>query len=170
MSETEQALTEMLDVPAAPRVEIKILDDRLRGGKLPCFQTDMAAAVDLIACIDKTAFLEPMAPAIHISVGFALHIGDPHIAALVLPRSGHGHRKGLVLGNTVGLCDPDYQGPILLSVRNINAPFSGHLEIEPGERLAQLVFVPVVRPRFEVVEEFSVQTERAAGGFGSTGS
>ncbi len=151
-------------------MEIKILDPRLQGWGLPRFQSDLAAAIDLHACLDAAVELPPGGAARLISAGFALHIADPHIAALVLPRSGLGHKKGLVLGNLVGLIDPDYTGPILVSAWNREAAGTPPVRIEPGERFAQLVFVPVLRPVFTIVEEFSTATARGAGGFGSTGS
>ncbi len=104
-----------------------------------------------------------------VPAGFAVHLADPHLAALVLPRSGLGHRKGLVLGNTVGLIDPDYTGPILVSAWNRNPPGSGPLVLLPGERFAQLLFVPIMRPALRLVGGFSGQSARGGGGFGSTG-
>jgi dUTP pyrophosphatase len=104
-----------------------------------------------------------------ISAGFAMHIADPSIAALVLPRSGLGHRLGLVLGNLVGLIDPDYTGPILVSAWNRSPPQSEPVVLNPGERFAQMLFVPILRPRLSVVDQFSVESARGAGGFGSTG-
>ena len=104
-----------------------------------------------------------------ISAGFAVHIADPSIAALVLPRSGLGHRRGLVLGNLVGLIDPDYTGPILVSAWNRSPPGSEAIVLNPGERFAQMLFVPILRPTLRVVERFSVETARGPGGFGSTG-
>ena len=97
-------------------------------------------------------------------------MANPNLAALVLPRSGLGHKKGLVLGNLVGLIDPDYTGPILVSAWNRAAPGTPPVRIEPGERFAQMVFVPVVRPVFRIVEDFTTETVRGAGGFGSTGT
>ena len=102
--------------------------------------------------------------------GFAVHIADPGVAALVLPRSGLGHRAGLVLGNLVGLIDPDYTGPILVSAWNRTAPGSEPIVLQPGERFAQMLFVPVLRPAFRIVERFSAASGRGAGGFGSTGA
>jgi dUTP pyrophosphatase len=114
--------------------------------------------------------LLPQASPILISAGLAIHIADPNVAALILPRSGLGHNKGLVLGNLTGLLDSDYLGPVYISAWNRNAAGTAPIEINPGDRIAQMMFVPVVRPRFEVVVEFSGQSERGAGGFGSTGS
>ena len=129
----------------------------------------MAAAIDLHACLDAPLELRPgEAPAL-VSSGLAVSMGRPDMAALVLPRSGLGHRKGLVLGNLVGLIDPDYTGPILVSAWNRNATGSAPIVIAPGERFAQMLFVPVLRPRFTLVDAFSAPTARGAGGFGSTG-
>lgn len=148
-------------------VELKVLDARLHGWGLPRYQSDMAAAIDLHACLDAALTLESGAPPMLISAGFAVHMAAPGMAAMVLPRSGLGHRKGLVLGNLVGLIDPDYTGPILVSAWNRGA---APIILEPGERFAQMVFVPILRPRFTVVAEFSGASARGAGGFGSTGS
>lgn len=148
-------------------IELKVLDARLQGWGLPRYQSDMAAAIDLHACIDAPLVLVPgEAPAL-VSAGFAVHMGQPEMAAMVLPRSGLGHRKGLVLGNLVGLIDPDYMGPVLVSAWNRGA---AAITLEPGERFAQMVFVPILRPRFTVVEDFSTGSARGAGGFGSTGT
>ena len=154
---------------AAPTMEIRILDPRLRAWGLPRYQSDMAAAFDLLACLDGPAVLEPGAAPLLISAGFAIHIADPGIAALVLPRSGLGHRRGLVLGNLVGLIDPDYTGPILVSAWNRSPPGSEAIVLQPGERFAQMLFVPILRPALAIVDEFSVETARGPGGFGSTG-
>ncbi len=156
--------------PAAPPMEIKILDPRLHGWGLPRYQSDMAAAIDLHACLDAAIDIHPGDAPHLVSAGIALHMADPNLAALVLPRSGLGHKKGLVLGNLVGLIDPDYTGPILVSAWNRAAPGTPPVRIEPGERFAQMVFVPVVRPVFHIVEDFSTETTRGAGGFGSTGT
>jgi dUTP pyrophosphatase len=151
-------------------VELKVLDARLHEWGLPRYQTAMAAAIDLHACIDAPVTLHPGMPPALISSGIAVHLGDPGLAALVLPRSGLGHRKGLVLGNLVGLIDADYTGPVLVSAWNRNAAGEEPIVVLPGERFAQMVFVPIVRPEFRVVEEFSLVSERGAGGFGSTGT
>ncbi|WP_428483594.1 dUTP diphosphatase [Rhodopila sp.] len=152
-----------------PGVELKVLDERLRDWGLPRYQTAMAAAIDLHACIDVPRELLPGMPPCLISAGFAVHLRDPTIAALVLPRSGLGHRKGLVLGNLVGLIDADYTGPILVSAWNRSPAGEEPVVIKPGERFAQMVFVPIVRPEFRIVEAFSAPSERGMGGFGSTG-
>lgn len=149
-------------------VELRILDARLHEWGLPSYHSAMAAAVDLHACLDAPLALHPgTAPAL-VSSGISIHIADPGVAALVLPRSGLGHRKGLVLGNLVGLIDPDYTGPVMVSAWNRN-PAGEPIVLEPGERFAQMMFVPVVRPALRLVETFSGPSERGAGGFGSTG-
>jgi dUTP pyrophosphatase len=129
----------------------------------------MAAALDLYACVDAALTLQPQAPAQLVPAGVALHIADAHLAAIIVPRSGHGHRRGLVLGNTIGVIDADYTGPVLISVWNRSGLGTEPVVIEPGERIAQLLFVPIVRPEFRLVAEFSQVTERGSGGFGSTG-
>jgi dUTP pyrophosphatase len=154
----------------APLIEVRILDERLRTWGLPDYQSADAAAVDIHACIDAPLAVAPQQPAVLVPSGFAVHIGDPCIAALVLPRSGLGHKAGLVLGNGTGLIDADYLGQIFVSVWNRSAPGGEPVRIEPGDRIAQLVFVPIVRPGFTIVEAFSRTTARGAGGFGSTGN
>ena len=144
-------------------LDVKVLDPRLRDS-LPQYATAGAAGLDLRACIDAPVTLAPGATEL-IPSGIAIHLGDPGLAAIVLPRSGLGHKHGIVLGNLVGLIDSDYQGQIMVSVWNRGqAAFA----IQPMERIAQLVVVPVVQVRLNVVEEFAV-SERGAGGFGSTG-
>ena len=150
-------------------VELKVLDERVRAWGLPRYQSEMAAAVDLFACLDAPLAVAPDTAAVFVPAGIAIHIADPHIAAVIVPRSGLGHKKGLVLGNLVGVLDADYTGPVMISVWNRSAPGSAPIVIEPGDRIAQLLFVPVVRPAFEVVDEFSAPSLRGPGGFGSTG-
>jgi dUTP pyrophosphatase len=152
-----------------PIVEVKILDERVRAWGLPRYHSDMAAAVDLFACIAAQLVLEPQAPAQLVSSGISVSIGDPQIAGLIVPRSGLGHGKGLVMGNLVGLLDADYTGPLMISAWNRSRSGSEPIVINPGDRIAQLIFLPVVRPEFQVVAEFSKDSERGAGGFGSTG-
>ena len=152
-----------------PQIELRVLDPRLHGWGLPSFQTAAAAAVDLHACLDAPLALDAGAPAHLIPAGIALSIADPHIAALIVPRSGQGHKRGLVLGNTVGVIDADYQGPILISAWNRNPPGTAPILITPGERIAQMLFIPILRPTFTVTERFSDTTARGAAGFGSTG-
>jgi dUTP pyrophosphatase len=146
-------------------VQLKILDERI--GKeipLPVAGTPGSAAVDLRACLDEALVLEPGACEL-IHTGLAIHLGDPELAALILPRSGLGHKHGIVLGNLVGLIDSDYQGELLISCWNRG---EDSFTIQPGDRLAQLVIVPVVQASFDVVDEF-VDSDRGAGGFGHTG-
>lgn len=152
-----------------PGIEVKILDPRLHDWGLPKYQSDMAAAVDLHACIDAPLHVKPQEAAVLVPSGIALFMNDAHVAAMILPRSGLGHKKGLVMGNSVGLIDPDYTAQIYVSVWNRN-PSGDAIVIEPGERIAQMIFVPVVRPQLAAVDEFSGQTARGGGGFGSTGS
>lgn len=147
------------------KVELKILDPRIgREFPLPGRATPASAGVDLRAMLDAPLRLEAGADAL-IPSGVAIHIGDPDFCAVVLPRSGLGHKHGIVLGNLVGLIDADYQGPLMISCWNrSDAAFT----IAPGERIAQLVILPVVRAAFEVVDDFA-PSERGAGGFGSSG-
>jgi dUTP pyrophosphatase len=150
-------------------IEIRLLDERLRTWGLPRYQSELAAGIDLFACLAETLVLEAGTPAQLIPSGLALHIADAHVAGLIVPRSGLGHKKGLVLGNSVGVLDADYTGPLMISAWNRNAPGTEPIVIEPGDRIAQLLFVPIVRPAFAVVDEFAGSTARGSGGFGSTG-
>ena len=144
-------------------IAVKILDERLRE-QMPAYATPGSAGLDLRACLDAPLTVEPGSTHL-IPTGLAIHIGDPGHAALILPRSGLGHKHGIVLGNLVGLIDSDYQGQLMVSTWNRgNTSFV----LNPMERLAQLVIVPVVQVGFEVVDEFG-DSERGAGGFGSTG-
>ena len=129
----------------------------------------MAAGIDLHACLDSPLHLAPQSPAVLVGAGIALHMGDPGMAALIVPRSGVGHKRGLVVGNLVGVIDADYTGPIMVSLWNRTAPGTETIVIEPGDRIAQLLFVPILRPSFTIVEAFTRRTARGAGGFGSTG-
>jgi len=145
------------------RLDVKILDARLRD-LLPQYATPGSAGLDLRACVDAPLTLNPGQCEL-IPAGIAIHIADPGYAAVILPRSGLGHKHGIVLGNLVGLIDSDYQGQVLVSTWNRGAtPFV----IKPMERLAQLVVIPVVQVEFNVVDEFGA-SDRGAGGFGSTG-
>jgi dUTP pyrophosphatase len=144
-------------------IDIKILDPRMHD-QLPAYATGGSAGLDLRACIDAPLTLEPGATAL-VPTGLAIHLADPGYAAMILPRSGLGHKNGIVLGNLVGLIDSDYQGQLMVSTWNRSqATFT----LQPMDRLAQLVVVPVLQIGFNVVEEFE-STERGAGGFGSTG-
>ena len=145
------------------RLEVRILDPRIRSS-LPHYATPGAAGLDLRACLEAPLTLQPGDSQL-VPSGIAIHLGDAGLAAMVLPRSGLGAKHGIVLGNLVGLIDSDYQGQIFVSVWNRGkAAFT----IQPLERIAQLVVVPVVQVRFEVVEQFAASA-RGAGGFGSTG-
>ena len=150
-----------------PRIDIKILDPRLSdasGQYAPHYATAGAAGLDLRACIEVPVKLHPGETQL-IPTGIAIHLADPGLAALILPRSGLGHKHGIVLGNLVGLIDSDYQGQLMVSAWNrSDTPFT----IEPMERIAQLVIVPVVQAQFNVVSDFPA-SERGAGGYGSTG-
>ena len=150
------------------KVELNILDPRLPGWGFPSRGSSLAAGLDLHACIDRPLFLMPQKPAVLISAGIALRIGDPEWCALVLPRSGLGHQQGLVLGNTVGVLDADYEGPCLISAWNRNPDGEG-IAVQPGDRIAQLVFTRIARPQFVIVSAFSAGEGRGEGGFGSTG-
>ncbi len=152
-----------------PHIELKILDPRLNDWGLPRYQTAMSAGIDLHACIDAPLTLQPQAAAVLIPSGIAVLMNDPHLVAFLLARSGLGHKKGLVLGQAVGTIDADYAAQIFISAWLRTPPGSDPLTIMPGDRIAQLVFLPIVRPEFTVVDEFSAQTERGLGGFGSTG-
>ena len=167
----ERVLTEaVMPLNLRPRIEIKILDPRLNAWGVPCYQSAMAAAIDLHACIDAPLTIAAGTPALLLSSGVALHLADPHLAAIVVPRSGLGHKKGLVMGNLQGVIDADYTGPVMISVWNRSALGTEPIVIEPGERIAQMMFVPIVRPLFEVVAAFSADSARGNGGFGSTGT
>jgi dUTP pyrophosphatase len=146
-------------------IRLRILDPRLGSEfPLPAYATEGSAGVDLRACLDGPLTLAPGDTAL-IPSGMAIHIGDPGLAAVLLPRSGLGHKHGIVLGNLLGLIDSDYQGEVMISVWNRGSePF----EIRPGERIAQMILVPVVQARFEIVESFE-QSRRGAGGFGHSG-
>lgn len=145
------------------KLEVRILDPRIRG-MLPGYATAGAAGLDLRACLDAPLTLQPGDSQL-VRSGIAIHLGDPGVAAVVLPRSGLGSKHGIVLGNLVGLIDSDYQGEVLVSVWNRG---KRAFTVQPLDRIAQLVVVPVVQVKFDVVEEFAAST-RGGGGFGSTG-
>ncbi|MGA7801521.1 MAG: dUTP diphosphatase [Gammaproteobacteria bacterium] len=147
------------------KIQLKILDSRIGGEyPLPHYATDGSAGVDMRACLDADLVLAPGETRL-IPTGISIHIGDAGLAAVLLPRSGLGHKHGIVLGNLVGLIDSDYQGQVFVSCWNRG---SESFTIQPGERVAQMVFVPIVQAEFDVVEEFQV-SHRGAGGFGHTG-
>lgn len=149
-------------------VAVKLIDPRLAGWGFPHRGSDLAAGLDLHACLDEPLQLVAGAEPVLISAGLAVRIGDPEWCGLVAPRSGAGHR-GLVLGNTIGIIDADYEGPVLLSAWNRNALGSPDLTVTPGDRIAQLVFVRIGRPAVSIVTDFGGASGRGAGGFGSTG-
>ena len=144
-------------------VDLKLLDARL-AEQLPAYATPGSAGLDLRACVDAALVIEP-GQTVLIPTGLAIHIADSTLAAMILPRSGLGHKHGIVLGNLVGLIDSDYQGPLMVSCWNRGATA---FTIQPLDRIAQLVIVPVVQARFRVVPGFEA-SDRGAGGFGSTG-
>lgn len=145
------------------QIDLKILDPRIKD-QLPKYATEGAAGLDLRACIDSAITIQPRAAHL-VPTGIAIHLADPGLAALVLPRSGLAHKHGIVLGNLVGLIDADYQGQIMVSCWNrSDAVFT----LQPLERIAQLVIVPVVQASFNIVDDFEASV-RGAGGFGSTG-
>lgn len=146
--------------------QVRILDPRIgREIPMPTYATEGSAGLDLRACLDAPLTLQPDDTQL-LSTGLSLHIADPKLAAMILPRSGLGHKHGIVLGNLVGLIDSDYQGELMVSCWNRGQTA---FTIEPGDRIAQLVLVPVVQADFEIVEEFDASL-RGEGGFGSTGS
>lgn len=145
-------------------VDLKILDARLRDN-MPAYATPGSAGLDLRACIDAPLTLAPGEWQL-VPTGMAIHLEDPGYAAMILPRSGLGHKHGIVLGNLVGLIDSDYQGQLMVSAWNRSQTA---FTLQPMDRLAQLVIVPVVQPSFRVVEEFGAVSERGEGGYGSTG-
>ncbi|NIC41776.1 dUTP diphosphatase [Aquabacterium sp. A08] len=146
------------------QIDVKILDGRLRE-QPPAYATAGSAGLDLRACLDAPLTLAPNAWQL-VPTGMAIHLADPGYAALILPRSGLGHKHGIVLGNLVGLIDSDYQGQLMVSAWNrSDVAFT----IEPMERIAQLVIVPVLQARFNWVDDFGAATERGVGGYGSTG-
>ena len=144
-------------------IDLKILDPRMKE-LLPAYGTPGSAGLDLRACIDAPLVIEP-GQTVLVPTGLAIHIGDPGYAAMILPRSGLGHKNGIVLGNLVGLIDSDYQGQLMVSTWNRG---QSAFTLNPMERLAQLIIVPVLQVGFNVVDEFDT-SERGAGGFGSTG-
>ena len=146
------------------KIDVKILDSRM-ADQLPAYATTGSAGLDLRACLDASLTLEPNAWQL-VPTGLAIHLADPGFAAMILPRSGLGHKHGIVLGNLVGLIDSDYQGQLMVSAWNRS---SVAFTIEPMERIAQMVIVPVVQAELNIVNEFGEASERGAGGYGSTG-
>ena len=149
---------------ATMHIDLRVLDERLRE-QLPAYATPGSAGLDLRACLDAPLTLAPNAWQL-VPTGLAIHLADPGFAAMILPRSGLGHKHGIVLGNLVGLIDSDYQGQLMVSAWNrSDVPFT----IEPMERIAQMVIVPVVQASFRLVDDFAETSERGSGGYGSTG-
>lgn len=147
-------------------IKLRVLDKRIGTDfPMPAYATDGSAGLDLRACVEQNTLISP-GETILISTGISIYIGDPNLAAVILPRSGLGHKHGIVLGNLVGLIDSDYQGPLMVSVWNRGL---NEFKIEPGDRIAQLVFVPVVQANFEIVDDYTT-SERGEGGFGHTGT
>lgn len=147
------------------KIDVKIIDPRVgKAFPLPTYATQGSAGLDLRACLDEAVELAPGVTTL-VPTGLAIHIADPSLAAVILPRSGLGHKHGVVLGNLVGLIDSDYQGQLMVSVWNRG---QDHFTIQPGERIAQMVFVPVVQAEFNLVEDFDASA-RGEGGFGHSG-
>ena len=161
----ESLASYQIDSQANTAIQLKILDPRLGTTfPLPRYETAEAAGIDLRACVEQALTIAPGETQL-IPTGMAMHIGNPHIAAVILPRSGLGHKHGIVLGNFVGLIDADYQGPLMVSCWN-----RGEMAytVQPGDRIAQLVFLPIVRAQFILVDDFQ-ESERGGGGFGHSG-
>lgn len=146
------------------KIQVKVLDPKIKEYAMPSYATEGSAGLDLRACIDEPLQLAPGETQL-LATGLSIYIADPSLAAVILPRSGLGHKHGIVLGNLVGLIDSDYQGPLMVSAWNRG---QDHFTIQPGDRIAQLVFVPVEQVSFDIVDEFAV-SGRGEGGFGSTG-
>jgi len=165
MQTEREPLTHKLTSKESTPIEVKILDARI--GKefpLPRYETPDSAGLDLRACLHESLELAPGSTHL-IPTGIAIHIGNPHMTAVIVPRSGLGHKNGIVLGNLVGLIDADYQGPLMISCWNRG---QNAYTITPGDRIAQLVFLPIIRADFTLVSEFNA-TERGEGGFGHSG-
>ncbi|AGF46784.1 dUTP pyrophosphatase [Candidatus Kinetoplastibacterium desouzaii TCC079E] len=161
----------LIDKLLSPKIEIKITNDFLKkNGELPKYQSELAAGIDLYACVEETIEIKPGAIPALISTGIAIHMNKSNMMAIILPRSGLGHKKGLILGNTAGVIDADYSGTIFISAWNRNHKDSNmSIFINPGERIAQMIFLPIIKPIFDLVENFSENNPRGNSGFGSTG-
>lgn len=146
-------------------IQLKILDPRIGTEfEVPDYATDGSAGMDLRACVQEDTLIAP-GQTVLVPTGMSIYVADPSLAAVLLPRSGLGHKHGIVLGNLTGLIDSDYQGPLMVSLWNRG---SNEFTVHAGDRIAQMVFVPIVQARFEIVDEF-VESDRASGGFGHTG-
>ena len=146
-------------------IQLKILDTRIGTDfDVPDYATDGSAGMDLRACVDQATSIAP-GQTILVPTGLSIYVADPSIAAVLLPRSGLGHKHGIVLGNLTGLIDSDYQGPLMVSLWNRG---DKEFVVTPGDRIAQMVFVPIVQAKFDIVEEFA-ESDRGSGGFGHTG-
>ena len=162
---TEAIELKKVILPSTNTIQVKILDARIGDiFPLPRYETEHSAGLDLRACIDQSLTINPNETQL-IPTGISIYIGNPHLAAVILPRSGLGHKHGLVLGNLVGLIDADYQGPLMISCWNRG---QNAYTIEPGDRIAQLVFLPIARTDFELVADFE-ESKRGTGGFGHSG-
>lgn len=150
------------------QVEVRVLDPRLHTWGLPAYHSDWAAGIDLRACLPAPLVLEPGTAAVLIPTGLSVAMPNPDMVAFALPRSGLGHRYGLILGQSIGTIDADYQGEILISAWL--RPEMPAYTVHPGDRIAQLVFLPILRPAFAVVDAFAVPSTRGEGRFGSTGT
>jgi dUTP pyrophosphatase len=148
------------------KIKVRILDPRIGNEfPLPEYATEGSAGLDLRACIDEPLLLNPGDTAL-IKTGIAIHLADKHMAAIILPRSGLGHKHGIILGNSAGLIDSDYQGPLMVSCWNRSKVY---YTIQPGERIAQLIIVPILHAEFEIMDEFADISSRGEGGFGHSG-
>jgi dUTP pyrophosphatase len=151
-------------------IDIQIADQRLRDWGFPKYGSELAAGLDLLACVSQPVKLKPQERPQLISTGIKLNIGSKNMCAVIVPRSGLAHNKGLVLGNTIGIIDGDYQGICMVSAWNRSSPTDGEeIEINPGDRIAQLLFLEVHHPRIRIVEKFDASSARGGKGFGSTG-
>lgn len=151
----------------APTVEVRVLDARLHDWGLPAYQSDWAAGIDIRACLPEPLTIEPGTAAVLIPSGLALGMDRADMVAFALPRSGLGHKHGLILGQSIGTIDADYQGEVFISAWL--RPGMPAYTVQPGDRIAQLVFLPILRPTLTLTETFAVRSTRGAGGFGSTG-
>jgi dUTP pyrophosphatase len=149
-------------------MQVKIVDRRVLKWGFPLYGSPLSAGLDLFACIDRPIKLRPRGESKLISSGICVRIGDPRLCGLIVPRSGKGHADGLVLGNGVGVIDPDYEGPCMVSAWNRGGTGKS-IDIQPGERIAQLIIVEIARPQFKIVGDFTKRSKRGSGGFGSSG-